>query len=269
MIFFILLLSQVSLSTPEKAVIKIQTAIRDTYAVVTKDKPYTFVIEGPTWVRVYTRLLWKKDYGKSTRYKLILVKDNTDERFITRETEPSKVAYLGTTRLSKWRSFYIQVPEGKHTYEIYIWKAPLDTVLVKLSYEAPQNFTDIVPEPGFKPVEIIENEKIIKYYEFSAQNPLKVKIEGPARVKATIRVPLKSLEEQATYTLMAKRDNKLIKESTFSVKPSDTSKFKEIKDAVPSTPSKMFVDIKKGEHIIEFSLKGIEKAFVRLQVQKK
>jgi hypothetical protein len=269
MIFFIFLLTQVSLSTPEKAVIKIQTAVRDTYVVVTKDKPYTFVIEGPTWVRVYTRLPWKRDYGKSVRYKLILVKNNTDERFITRETELSKVAYIGTTRLSKWRSFYIQVPEGKHTYEIYIWRAPSDTVLVKLSYEPPQNFIDIAPERGFKPVEIIENEKIIKYYELSVQNPLKVKIEGPAKIKATIRVPLKSLEEQATFTLFAKRDSKLIKESIFSAKPSDHSKFKEIKDAVPSTPSKMFIDIKKGEHIIEFSLKGIERAFIRLQVQKK
>ncbi len=267
MIFIVLIFAQLSITNPHKAVIKIQTAVKDTYLLITKSSPLTFEITGPTWIRIYTRIPWKKEFGKTAQYKLILVKDDTDEKFITKLTEISKNAYLNGIRVSKWRSFYVNIPDGKHKYEIYLWKAPADTVLAKINFEAPKNYKEITPGAGYRQLEIIENEKMIKYYRFDTKNPLKMKIEGPAKLKISVRIPLKSGNEQATCTITVTNNGKTLKEFTFIATPSDVCQFKDTKDEIPSRVSHFTINLRKGVNNLEFNLRGTESALIRLQVQ--
>ncbi len=163
--------------------VKTQVTKAETYNVITKSNPLKFEVTGPTWIRVYTRLLWKPEFKGIQSYKMILVTDGSREKFITRETEISKTARVGNQKVSKWRSFYIFVPDGKHSYELYLWRSPVDTIFVKLSYEAPGRYIDVVPLEFQNVVELSENERVIKYYEVVPQKPMILELEGPTRVK--------------------------------------------------------------------------------------
>lgn len=268
LIFFLLGQLSVASTTPE-ATVKTQVTQSEKYYVLTRDKPVKFEVSGPVWVRVYTRIPWKKGLQSPTTYKMVLVTDETSERFITKETEYSKVSKIDNINVSKWRSFYIQVPEGKHGYELHLWRAPVDTILLRFSFEAPGRWIDISPSQYAGILELVQNERIIKYYEVTPQKPLVLEVEGPRRLKINARAIFNNLGESGVYTLSVRSNNKVFKEVTYSPKPSETVYFRNRKEVIPSAPNTFYLDLKKGKHRLEFTVMGLESVAINLQVPEK
>lgn len=251
--------------------IEIVTRKKDTYYLLAKGSPAEITVEGPTYLRIYTRILWIENAGKKRVYKLVLTENELEERIMTFESEKSSVTRDDKGRsTSKWRSFYIEVPEGINNYRLQHWSSPNDTILFKIAYESPKSWQDI-PATEYKSIiEVVEEEKIIKYYEFSKDQPVRLRIGGPENLKITVRLNYdeKVFGEQQFNLIV--NDNGQIDKNALKCYRSDIITYFNRKDIIPSNAKTLYLKLSEGLHNIGFSLEGstAASAAIRLMIEK-
>jgi|UniRef100_A0A7C4TG69 hypothetical protein len=256
-IFLLLFEQTITFPSHQEVKIKVHTTKEESFVVLTKSQPIEIKVSGPTWVRVYTRIPWPGDKKEVKLYKIILQEDELKEKFITLETEYSSAARLNKMRLSKWRSFYINVPEGLHTYRFIHWRAPGDTIFLRFTNESPGKWRDIAPLSYNEKLGLIEDEKIVDYYELTPEKPVVVEIEGPGKLKVISRLHLKSgMQTEEVYAIVVKEGGKTVKSLNFRAYPSEVVHYKERNEILPSNPHNFFINVKKGIHRYEFFLQG-------------
>ncbi len=258
-LFVIALFTQTQNKIPGNQLdIEIVTKKTETYSILTKTEPISWTVEGPTYLRVYTRIPWPNDVKGSVSYKIILQKNEVEEKMVTLESEVSKVTKDKLGRpLSKWRSFYIEVPEGKNTYKIIYWSSPKDTILLKFAYESPKSWQDISATDYESIIEAIEEERIIKYYELKKDGELTLAINGPIRLQTISRLNFdeKMMGEQ-NYAIIISEKGKDIKKTELKCYKSEIIQYKDRKEFVPSNASSIFINLSEGRHILKFNLSG-------------
>lgn len=265
--------SQIKEINPNKTwEIEIVTKKTEKYILLTKNEPINFVVEGPTYLKTYTRIPWLGDIKGRQIYKIILQDNDMDERIITLESEKSSVTKDKKGRpLSKWRSFYIEVPEGLNKYKVINWSSPNDTILLKFKYESPTKWTDIPASDYNTIIESIEEEKIVKYYELEKNERLTLGISGPARLKVISRLNYdEKIMGNQNYTILVD-DNGNVKRFPLKCYKSQTIEYKDRKKIVPSNARSFYINIPKGWHNIKLSLSGTiaKSVSLRFQVEKK
>ncbi len=270
-LFVLLMFTQtINISPRSEAKIKIHTTKEESYVVLTKDQPLEIKASGPTWIRVYTRIPWYGEKKGAKVYKLILQEDGIKEKFVTQETEYSSIARLEKIRLSKWRSFYINVPAGLHTYRLIFWRAPVDTILLKFTNESPGKWQDITPLSYSAQLELVEDERILNYYELIPEKPVIIEIEGPKKLKVISRLNLViPAQGEQMYSITIKEKSKVKKSTSFRAYSSETCYYKNRSDIVPSNPHTMFINIPKGIHRYEFVLNNNSSCGLRFMVEAK
>lgn len=274
MIKFLILIcifSQIKGFEPDKKWdIEIVTKKIEQYNLLAKGEPITLTVEGPTYLRVYTRIPWASGFKGSKIYKIIIQDNDLNEQIKTFESERSSVTKDKLGRpLSKWRSFYIEVDEGTNTYKLMNWYSPNDTILFKIEYEAPKKWKDIPATNYSSILEAIENEKIVKYYGLKNEEKVTLGISGPTRLKVISRLGYNSmLVGEQNYTILVKDKGKT---EEFSLKcyKSETIKYKNRKDLVPSNARSFYININSGWHELQFDLTGTiaKEAALRFQVE--
>ncbi len=240
-----------------RTVISVIKRVEQEYYYVTKNQPFEMSVNGPAWLRIYTRLLWHQDMAKTQTYKLV-VSENEQDKLLTFISELSNTA-LGAQkqRYSKWRSFYIEVPQGKNNYKISLVEAKSETVAIRVSFEKPVDYHKIIPDVKFRELQFVDKERITNYYEVTDKTPVKVKIEGPATLRVTCRLNYDyTLEGKQNYTISATVSGKEWQAKTFRTSKSQTGLYKNASDLIPSIPHNMYLDIPPGIYLIEFKLKG-------------
>lgn len=240
-----------------RTVISVVKRVEQEYYYITQNQPMEISVTGPEWIRVYTRLLWHNDMTTSQSYKLLL-KEQDSEKLLSFTSEMSSSA-LGAQKqkYSKWRSFYLEVPKGKTDYKFTLLEAKSETVAIRFSYEKPTDYRKITPETKFNELQFVDKEKITNYYEISTKTSVKVKVEGPAILKATSRLNYDyTLEGKQNYTIAAAVGGKEWQAKTFRTSKSETGLYKNATNLIPSTASNMYLDIPPGIYLIEFTLKG-------------
>lgn len=253
-IFLLIFVGQlINVSPQNETKIKIHTTKDEAYTILTRNQPVEIKVSGPTWIRVYTRIPWTGEKKGTKVYKLILQEDDIKEKFITRETEYSSVARLDKIRLSKWRSFYINVPQGLHTYRFIYWRAPSDTILMRFTSESPGRWQDIPALSYNRTLELIEDEKIINYYEATIDKPVIIEIEGPKKLKITSRLHIPAnVQSDQLYTITVKEKDRTIKTQNFWAYRSETVGYNKQTDLIPSNPHTFYLNVRKGTHRYEF-----------------
>lgn len=266
-----LFFAQIISTSPQSEVkIKIQTFKEESYFLLTKSQPFEIKVSGPTWLRIYTRIPWSGDKKGTKLYKIILQEDEIKERFETFETEYSSVAHFDKMILSKWRSFYINVPEGSHTYRFIHWRAPSDTIFLRFTNESPGRWQDISALSYNAKLELIEDEKIIDYYELTPEKPVILEIEGPKKLKIISRLNLESnTQDERVYSITVKEKNKIIKSTHFRAYRSEVVHYKNHSEIIPSNPHNFFINVRKGVHRYEFILTGGTGCGLRFLVETK
>lgn len=267
------ILSQLKeISPTKKWEIEIVTKQTEDYLLLVKNSPLTFSAEGPTYLRVYTRIFWPKDKMGSQIYKLILQENKVDENIITLESEKSEVTKDKRGRpLSKWRSFYIEIPEGLNDYKITHWSSPNDTILLKFAYESPKKWTEIQASAYNSTIEAVEEERILRYYELKRNDEIILNINGPARLRVISRLNFdeKMIGDQ-NYTIAAEDGGNIEK---FSLKcyKSQIITYRDRKNIVPSNARSFHINLKEGRHSLKFTLTGTiaESAALRFLVEEK
>ncbi len=252
--------------------IEIVTKKAEEYLLLTKNQPIAFSVEGPTYLRVYTRIVWPKNNMGSEMYKLILQENEIEEKIMTMESEESNVTRDKKGRaLSKWRSFYIEVPEGQNRYKLTHWSSPQDTILVKFAYESPRRWEEIAATEYGSIIEAIEEERIIKYYELGKAGRVTVRITGPQRLRVIARLNYdeKMIGDQ-NYTIMVEEGGK-VENFAFKCYKSQMITYKDRKNLIPSNARSFHINVGAGTHTMRFGLSGTiaESAAIRFLVEEK
>jgi hypothetical protein len=267
------LVSQLQQIEPyKKWEIEIVTKKTDEYLLLTKNQSMSFAVEGPTYLRIFTRILWPKGSMGSEIYKVILQENEIDEDIITLESEESRVSKDKKGRpLSKWRSFYIEVPEGLNRYKLTHWSSPQDTILIKFAYESPKRWVEISPTEYSSIIEAIEEERIIKYYELKKDGAIALRINGPQRLRVIARLNYdeKMIGDQ-NYTIMVEENGEVEKYPLKCYK-SQIITYKDRRNIVPSNARSFHINLAEGAHVLRFSLAGTmaESAALRFLVEEK
>jgi hypothetical protein len=267
-----LLLGQIKSVVPQSELkVRIQTYQEDTYYLLTKEQPAEITVEGPTWIRVYTRIPWHEDWTGTKTYKLIQQTNGQQEKFITLESERSKVAKTGPIRLSKWRSFFISVPKGNNTYRFVHWASPTDSILLKYAFEAPGKWSDWPPSGYSSKLELAEEEKIIEYYEATDRTPVVLEVSGPRKIKIIARLNFNmTMPADQYFTIDLKEKGRSVKTKSFRAYRSETTVYRNLRETVPSNPHVFYLDVRKGAHRYELYLAGqAGSAALRIQAEQK
>jgi hypothetical protein len=273
LVMAVCLFSQLQKIEPYKKVeIEIITKKTEDYLLLVKNQPLSFTVEGPTYLRVYTRIIWPKDKMGSDVYKLILQENDMEEKIMNFESDESKVTKDMKGRMvSKWRSFYIEVPEGLNSYKLTHWSSPQDTILVKFAYESPKRWVEIPAAEYSAIIEAIEEEKILKYYELKKDGSIAVRANGPQRIQVIARLNYdeKMIGDQ-NYTINVEENGKV---ERFALKcyKSQMITYKDRKNLMPSNARSFYINLGEGSHILRFSLAGTiaESAALRFLVEEK
>jgi hypothetical protein len=240
-----------------RTVISVVKRVEQEYYFVTNNQPMEITVTGPEWIRVYTRLLWHSNMESSQTYK-ILLKEQDQEKLLSFTSELSSSARGADKQsFSKWRSFYLEVPQGKTDYKFTLLEAKSDTVAIRFSFEKPTDYKKIAPATKFREFEFVDKERATNYYEITAKTPVKVKIQGPATLRATCRLNYDyTLEGKQSYTVAASVSGKEWQAKTFRTGKSETGLYKNANDLIPSTAGNMYLDVPPGTYVIDFTLKG-------------
>jgi hypothetical protein len=272
LIFFQLVLGQIKGIIPQAEIkVRIQTYQEDTYYLLAKDQPAEITVEGPTWIRVYTRIPWHEDWTGTKTYKIIQQTNGQQEKFISLESERSKVAKAGPIRLSKWRSFFINVPKGRNTYRFVHWASPTDSIFLKYAFETPGKWSDQSPSSYVSKLELTEDEKIIEYYEATDQKPVTLEVTGPRKIKIIARLNFTmTMPADQYFTIDLKEKGRSVKTKSFRAYRSETTVYRNLREAVPSNPQVFYFDVRKGTHRYELFLAGqVGSIALRIQAEQK
>jgi hypothetical protein len=256
------------ISPNETYAIEIVTKKKDSYSILAKNQPVTLTVEGPTYLRIYTRIPWHDRSAKHEMYKVILQENEIDEKIITLESERSEVSKgKNGVPMSKWRSFYIEVPDGQNSYRLIHWSSPRDTILLKFAYESPKKWKDIAATEYLSVMEAIEEERFVTYYELPHDRSVTLRIEGPTKLKVISRLnyDAQTVGEQ-NYTLIVE-DNGEIEKFPIKCYKSEIITYADRKDIVPSAAKRSYINVADGLHTLHFRLSGTIAKSISLRFQ--
>jgi hypothetical protein len=196
-----------------------------------------------------------EEMKEKAMYKIV-VSEGEVERIISLETEKSNSSFgPDNQEFGKWRSFFIEVPKGVNNYKFSLWQALSDTIAIRFSIEKPKEWLpEAVSVSNFK-LNAEEAGKITGYYELGTNQPIKLQLEGPLRLKVGARLNYDvSIEGAQKFTVIALENGKELQRATFRVGKSETAKYQNKPEVIPSSERTFYVQIPAGKHELEFQL---------------
>ncbi len=225
------------------------------YYLLTGNAPLDFEVEGPTWLRVYTRLWWPASATDRARYRLSLWQDDA-QRPVEHEVRISPSSYGPNHRnVGQWRSFFVQVPPGANRYRLVLDEAGSDTVGVRFGFQEPRPWR--TARLGTKPLELIEGRDSTTFHEVAARQPTKLTVEGPCRVRLRARLNYTPdlLGEQSFSLVVSEGKNALVRRA-FRVSRSPSAVYGNEPGLAPSTERKAWFNLGPGKHELSLAVSG-------------
>jgi hypothetical protein len=227
------------------------------YYLLTNENPLELSIAGPNWLRVYTRLLFKAEMKEKAAYKIV-VGEGEEERIVSLETEKSNSSFgPANQKFGKWRSFFIEVPKGVSNYKFNLWQAPSDTIAIRFSIEKPKEWKVLEAHLSTVSGRLVAEEvgKVTDYYELGPNESIKLQLDGPLRLKLGARLNYDvTMEGAQKFTVIVLENGKELQRATFRVGKSETAKYQNKTEVIPSTDRTFYLQIPEGKHQLEFQL---------------
>ncbi len=223
------------------------------YYLLTPGSPIEFAADGPTWLRVYTRLWWPRDASGDQQYRLSLWQDDV-ERPLEFETRLSSSSYATDGHpVGRWRSFYIQVPGGENRYRL---ETPEATVAVRFKFQRPRPWQP-VPVDGATPVTLANGSDTATFYRATTGAPVHVDVEGPGTFRARLRLDYApAMVGAQNYQLTVTEQDEELASRNFRVSRSSSAQYVEEPGLVPSTEKSVSVKLDAGRHRLALTVTG-------------
>lgn len=234
-----------------------------TYFVLTEYSQVSVTVEGPSQLKVMSRLELKSA-NETPNYTLeVSIDDGKKPRLVRHTSKLSEKAdmsdgsegYLGVLR-----SKVLDIPSGKHEVVIKLPKGSKDRVLVRLSQKTNEftGRTSVVPMTPFEytsAVDLVTNETIYTYYRVGGEDRVALHLVGPATLKVLSRIEFgPEMKGSQRWRLQLIEDGKLKKTYSLAASTSDVIQYKLPSKFVPSRAETFFVEVPAGEHVYEFRL---------------
>jgi len=225
------------------------------YHLVAAGRPLEFEVDGPTWVRAYTRAWWPPGEEGSRAYRLSLWQDEV-ERGLSFETRRSSSSYAdGGKAVGRWRSFYIQVPDGRNSYRLEVDDAPLDTVGVRFSFQRPRPWEGV--ELDLERRTLVQGETEETFYRLEAGSPSWFSVTGPCRVKVKARLDfVPGMVGAQNFRMSVSEGDRVLAEDNFRVTRSLAATYSGAAGTVPSVERTLRFKLGAGSHRLRAGLSG-------------
>lgn len=226
------------------------------YHLVTADRDLEFEVEGPAWVRVYTRAWWPDGVSGRRGYGLSLWQEDA-ERVLEFEAGKSSSSYARNGRpVGQWRSFYVQVPPGRNRYRLALNRAPLDTVGVRFKFQAPRPWAGIAL-PGLDELVLVQGGQRETFRRLAADNPATFRLTGPCQVKVRARLNYRPelVGAQSFRLAVFAGDDELVGQN-LRVTKSQVASWENAGGLVPSVEKTLRFRLPDGSHALRVELHG-------------
>ncbi|UCG41956.1 MAG: hypothetical protein JSU73_08690 [candidate division WOR-3 bacterium] len=224
------------------------------YYLLAANRPLEFEVQGPTWIRVYTRLWWPDGVDWDQAYRMSLCQGDV-ERPLAFESGLSKSSFgPDRRRVGKWRSFYVQVPSGVNNYRLKLDDAPCDTVGIRFTFRAPKPWQPVAV-PGSELV-LADGADTVRMTRLELGAPLNVTVSGPCRLRVSARLNFEpSMVGAQNFVLTVDKGGQQVATDNFRVSRSGAVYVNE-PGLVPSSRKGLRFNLGEGVHRLSILLSG-------------
>ena len=225
------------------------------YHPVTKGSPLEFDVEGPCWLRVYTRLWWPRGGADRQRYKMSLWQDDM-QRPLEFDAAVSPSSYgPGGRYLGEWRSFFVQVPAGANRYRLALDSAQSDTVGVRFAFQPPRPWQPRAL--ATRALELVDGRDTVTFHELAARQPAQLKVEGPCRVRVRVRLSYSpELLGEQSFAMAVTDGKTVVLRRNLRVGRSPSAVYVNESGLTPSTERVLRFSLGTGAHELSLALSG-------------
>jgi len=229
------------------------------YYPVNSTESSVIIVSGPGKLQVLTRGRFTAETKGKLKYTLLYSVDGGKQKSISETAVPrsEKASFPESPSdfPAQLQTFEIQLGPGSHTLE---FKLRDNTVQVAARYKfTPVNtrkkdWLPFSPMQPSEPVDLVTKEEIVKYYRFSATNPLKIEVTGPTKLQLLSRFENHfQMKGAILYRLQIKEKGKVLNTYQLSNRTSGITVYKNNEKLIPGKASEIMINVPKGSHIYE------------------
>jgi len=241
---------------------------RCSYYQFDKKTPVSVTLQGPTRLKIRTRLGLPDGLQDEIKYKVRVTEDKRRAKEFSIATQKSNVVSFPEKRLgiTESKSIYISVAPGAHTYTLQLLE-PKEAVGYVRFYKQLRKLKYIPFAPqSYHSIEIVTaKEKERQYYRATKDKVVKAEVLGPTKLKVTTRLGFTpKMKGEQTYGIEV-FDGREKREYAFKAKKSDVASYG---DRICSVGRTFIVKVPKGRHTYEFKPVGVDEVLLRLLIPK-
>lgn len=238
------------------------------YHLLTRSQPVEFEVDGPCWLRVYTRLWWSDGADAKQSYALSLWQGEA-RRPLEFETGLSKSSLgPGQQKVGRWRSFFVQMPAGKNRYRLELDDAKSGKAGVRFSLEEPRPW-ESVSLGGLRELVLVQGSETAAFHLLPTGEAHQVRVAGPCRVRVSVRLNYDvSLVGAQSLVLSVDVDEKPAAEQNLRVTRSAVAVYANEPGLVPSVERNLRLSLGEGEHRLGIRLSGTMAKSVGVRVER-
>ncbi len=224
------------------------------YYLLTSRQPLEFEVQGPTWLRVYTRLWWPDGVDWDQAYRMSLWQADVERPLQFESRMSGSSSGPEQRRVGRWRSFYVQVPAGVNSYQLKLDDAPCDTVGIRFTFRAPRPWQQVAV-PGSKLV-LADGADTALMTRLEPGKPLEVSVSGPCRVRVSARLNfVPSMVGAQNFVLSVDQGGRPVATDNFRVSRSGAVYVDE-PGLVPSSRRSLRFNLGQATHRLSIQLSG-------------
>ncbi|MCK4511221.1 hypothetical protein KAW64_05750 [bacterium] len=228
-----------------------------TYYHFTADEPLTFSVEGPTRVKILTRVRVPND-RETVEYGVSISRDGVHVETVRKEAYAKESAFyvaFNSFRPGVIRRIYIDVPTGRHGYELSaVGRHSVDARLFE-SAESKPSLVSIAPRDYDSVETLYYRDKELTYYLMTKDAPVVLDVIGPTSVKVNTRLLYDAtmLGDQ-TYIVGIRAPGAPEDLYRIDGEPSETVVMRDRNDVIPGALRYFVLEVPRGAHTYEFRL---------------
>lgn len=228
-----------------------------TYYHLDRETPLSFSIEGPTRVKILTRVRIPNDRNELT-YSISVARDGEPDeefRFDSRPKEDAFYIEFNNARPGVIRRIYLDVPTGQHGYVLRPADGfPVDARLFETTRETPSRVS-IAPSDYASVETLLFRERELTYYLMNREQGVRLEVVGPTELKINTRLMYDAtMLGSQTYVVGVKKDGGDEKLYKIDAEPSQSIVSRDRHDVIPGALRAFFIAVEEGPHSFEFRL---------------
>jgi hypothetical protein len=257
-------------SNYQKKVTHVVSGKTRSYYSLSHDKASVINVRGPGKLLVLTRGRFTQDSKEYLKYEIIYTVDGGQaHKFKVNGAGHSKSTVYQNKALGEpgiRKDLEIELGRGYHTLEFRL-KDGSTPVAVRYKFipgkAKKQEWISFSPLSPSEPVDLVTNEHIVHYYRFSAENPLKVEVNGPTEIRVMTRIENHyDMKGRIQYRIQVIEKGKVINTYQLSSVRSEVTTYKENNELIPGKAREFVINVPGGKHTYEISILDQDKSSV-------